>query len=241
MIVLHFAHQKLKPFNNNLIKKMKKQFTILTILILLIHTSSFGQDKPRFWDEVQTIKNYDKIYKPNTKSILFIGSSSIRKWGHLQQEFGSYNVINRGIGGAVIDEVILYLDDLVFPYQPRQIVIYVGDNDLQHEDETAGIILNKTKKLFNEIRKKLPEVPIVYISIKPSPARIQYQEKCKESNKLIAAFIKEQKNAQFLDVFPLMLNKGELMPELYIEDRLHMNLEGYKIWEKAIRSYLIKN
>lgn len=219
---------------------MKKQFIIFALLILSIQIS-FGQEKPRFWDDVQAIKNYDKIYKPNTNSILFVGSSSIRKWGNLQQEFGSYNVINRGIGGAVIDEMIFYLDDLVFPYQPRQIIIYVGENDLQHEDESPEIILNKTKKLFTEIRKKLPEVPIVYISIKPSPVRLQYLEKCKESNNLIASYIKQQKNAKFLDIFPLMLNKGELMPELFVEDMLHMNLKGYKIWEKAIRPYLIKN
>jgi lysophospholipase L1-like esterase len=226
----------------NPIKKeiMKKQLTLLAVLFLFIQFS-FGQEKPRFWDDVQTIKKYDKIYQPNKNPILFVGSSSIRKWDHLQQVFGAYNVINRGIGGAVIDDIIFYLDDLVFTYQPRKIVIYVGENDLPKEQETPEIILDKTKQLFTAIRKELPEVPIVYIALKPSPVRAKYLSKCKTTNDLIAAFIKEEKNASFLDVYSLMMKDGKMIPEIFVEDMLHMNSNGYKIWEKAIEPYLVKN
>lgn len=219
---------------------MKKQLALFTVLILFVQLC-FGQEKPRFWDEVQTIKKYDKIYTPNENSILFVGSSSIRKWDHLQQAFGGYNVINRGIGGAVIDDIIFYLDDLVFAYNPREIVIYVGENDLPNEQETPEIILNKTKQLFKAIRAKLPEVPIVYIALKPSPVRAKYLPKCKATNDLIAAFVKKEKNASFLDVYALMMKNGKTMPEIFVEDMLHMNLVGYRIWEKAIKPYLIKN
>jgi lysophospholipase L1-like esterase len=230
------------PINYNSVKKeiMKKQFTLLALLFLFVQFS-FAQETPRFWDDVQTIKNYDKIYQPNKNPILFVGSSSIRKWDHLQEAFGNYNVINRGIGGAVIDDIIFYVDDLVFKYQPREIVIYVGENDLPNEKETPEIILDKTKQLFNTIRAKLPDVPIVYIALKPSPVRAKYLQKCKESNDLIASFIKAQKNASFLDVYSLMMKDGKTMPEIFVGDMLHMNLTGYKIWEKAIKPYLIKN
>ena len=219
---------------------MKKQFTLLALLFLFVQFS-FGQDKPRFWEDVQTIKNYDKIYQPNKNPILFVGSSSIRKWDHLQQVFGTYNVINRGIGGAVIDDIIYYLDDLVFTYQPREIVIYVGENDLPREQETPEIILDKTKQLFTAIRAKMPKVPIIYIALKPSPVRAQYLQKCKATNDLIAKFVKGQDYASFLDVYSLMMKNGKTMPEIFVEDRLHMNLDGYRIWEKALKPYLIKN
>lgn len=219
---------------------MKKQLTLLALLFLFVQLS-FAQEKPRFWDDVQTIKKYDEIYQPNKNPILFVGSSSIRKWDHVQEVFGHYNVINRGIGGAVIDDIIFYLDDLVFAYKPREIVIYVGENDLPNEQETPEIILDKTKQLFNAIRVKLPEVPIIYIALKPSPVRAKYLQKCKESNDLIAKFIRSQDKASFLDVYSLMMKDGKTMPEIFVRDMLHMNLAGYKIWEKVIQPYLIKN
>lgn len=219
---------------------MKKQFTLLALLFLIVQLS-FAQEKPQYWDDIQIIKKYDKIYNPNENSILFVGSSSIRKWDHLQQAFGRYNVLNRGIGGAVIDDIIFYLNDLVFTYKPREIVIYVGENDLPNEKETPEIILNKTIQLFTAIHEKLPDIPIVYIALKPSPVRKQYLAKCKATNDLIESFIKKQKNASFLDVYSLMMKDGKMMPEIFVEDMLHMNLTGYKMWEKAIRPYLIKN
>jgi len=219
---------------------MKRLFNTFIVLLILIQIS-FAQDKPRFFDDVQTIKKYDKIYRPGTNAILFVGSSSIRKWDHLQQAFGSYNVLNRGIGGTVIDDIIFYLDDLVFKYKPRQIVIYVGENDLPREDETPEIILSKTVALYGAIRKKLPDVSIIYIGLKPSPVRAKYLEKCKASNALIREFIQKEKNAVFLDVYALMVKDGKMMPELFVEDMLHMNLDGYKIWENAIRPYLVKS
>ena len=218
---------------------MKKRFKILA-LFLILYQVSVGQEKHRFDEDVQVIKHYDQIYHPNAHSILFIGSSSIRKWDNLSQVFGNYNIINRGIGGAVIDDIMYYLDDLVFPYKPRQIVIYVGENDLPNEQETPEIILNKTIQLYNAIRVKLPDIPLVYISLKPSPVRIQYSAKCKATNDLIESFIKKQKNASFLDVYSLMLKDGKMIPEIFTKDMLHMNIEGYKIWEKAIKPYLLK-
>lgn len=181
------------------------------------------------------------MYSPAPHPILFIGSSSIRKWEHLQQAFGSYNVLNRGVGGTVIDDITFYLNDILFPYAPKQIVLYVGENDLPREKETADTILNKTIHLYKMIRAKLPNVPIAYIALKPSPSREKYSAKAIAANKLIKNFLAKEKNTAFIDVFTPMLDKnGKSRPELFVEDMLHMKPAGYAIWEKAVRPYLIK-
>lgn len=217
---------------------MKKLLFVAVALSLFLTASS--QDLPNFWDDVQAIKKFDGLYQTPPHPILFIGSSSIRKWDGLQVAFGNYNVINRGIGGAVISDVIFYLNDLVFPYQPRQIVLYVGENDVPNINLTADSILNQTKKLFHLIRAKLPNTPIIYISFKPSPSRDAFQPKASEAVRLIKDFIAHEKNVVFIDVYSLMLRNGKSRPELFVEDQLHMNAKGYKIWEKAIKRYLIK-
>ena len=219
---------------------MKKIFFTL-LLSQLVLLTAFSQSKPPFWDDVQTIKKYDKMFQPPVNPVLFVGSSSIRKWDDLTQVFAKYNALNRGIGGAVTDDITYYLDDIVFPYHPRQIVLYVGENDLPDPKTTADSVLNRTIRLFNSIRAKLPNVPILYISIKPSPSRDKFREKAVASNALIKKFINEQLDAKYVDIYPLMLTRdGQNRPELFVEDMLHMNAAGYAIWKKAVEKHLIK-
>ncbi|RFS22070.1 GDSL family lipase [Chitinophaga silvatica] len=207
----------------------------------LLVTGSFAQTYPRFEEDIRTIRNYDKIYAAPNKPILFIGSSSIRKWDDLERNFASYVVLNRGFGGAVTEDVIHYADDIIFPYNPRQIVIYVGENDLVEETATADTIFNRFKVLYTIIREKLPAIPIVYISIKPSPSRATFFEKAKAANLLISDYLKTQQRVVFVDIYPKMLDKnGNPRTELFLQDMLHMNKSGYAIWEKAIKPYLLK-
>ncbi len=181
------------------------------------------------------------MFQQPPNPILFVGSSSIRKWEHLQQAFGTYNVMNRGIGGAVIDDITFYLNDIVFPYKPRQIVLYVGENDVISNIATADTILNRTIRLYKGIRSRLPEVPIVYIALKPSPSRDKFMAKAINANRLIREYLSHEKNTAFVDIFSPMLKEGKSRPELFVGDMLHMNQQGYDIWEKALKPYLDLN
>src|ERR1700755_1910978 len=87
----------------SLINIMKKYLILLSFLGFIANLS-FAQVKPPYYADVQTIKAYDKMFKPQVHPILFVGSSSIRKWDDLQVAFGPYGVLNRGIGGAVISD-----------------------------------------------------------------------------------------------------------------------------------------
>lgn len=212
----------------------------IAILMCLLVATCMGcaQEKHPYDADIATIKKYDQVYEPAKDPILFVGSSSIRKWVHLQQAFGSYNVINRGIGGAVVDDITYYIQDLIFAYNPRQIVLYVGENDVPKENESPQVILDKTITLYKAIREKLPEVPIVYIGMKPSPSRDKFQEKCREANTLIQQFFAKEKNVVFVDVYTPMLKDGKSRPELFGPDMLHMNATGYAIWEAAVKPLL---
>jgi len=218
---------------------MRKFIFLVTALYLSI-LSAAAQVKPPFWDDVQTIKKYDQQFKPPVHPVLFVGSSSIRKWDNLTQVFAKYNALNRGIGGAVINDITFYLNDVVFPYQPRQIVLYVGENDIVNDKVTPDSVLNRTVLLYKAIRAKLPVIPIAYISIKPSPSRDKFRDKAFASNELIKKFLSGEPNTSFIDIFPKMLKGGQSRKELFVSDMLHMNSAGYAIWERAVKPYLIK-
>jgi lysophospholipase L1-like esterase len=76
--------------------------------------------------------------------------------------------------------------------------------------------------------------------MKPSPSRWHLADKMISANNDIRKFIKKQKNADFVNIWDSMLDKND-QPDstLFIEDRLHMNTKGYKIWQKAIQPELI--
>ena len=220
---------------------MKKRFFVLLLAVSCICNSSFAQGKPRYWEDVQTIKSYDRMYNPPASPIVFIGSSSIRKWDDAERTFAKNLVMNRGIGGAVVNDISFYLNDLLFAYKPRQVVIYVGENDLVDEASTPDSILNRTKVLFQLIREKLPNVPVVYISIKPSPSREKFLSKAIACNKLISSFLKADKHTVYVDIFtPMTTAAGKTRPELFVGDMLHMNAKGYEIWRKAVQPLLLK-
>lgn len=218
---------------------MKKYLSIIAFVVLFISATQ-AQNKPAFYDDVQTIKKYDQMFKPPVNPVLFVGSSSIRKWDDLTQVFAKYNALNRGIGGAVVNDITRYLNDIVFPYNPRQIVLYVGENDVVDDKVNADTVLNRTIILYKAIRAKLPTVPIVYISIKPSPSRDKFRDKVIGANALIKKFLSTEKNTVFVDIFPSMLKDGAGRTELYVGDMLHMNEAGYDIWRKAVKPHLLK-
>lgn len=223
----------------NISYKMKLLKTTLCLLLLSLCRLGYAQQLNTFDADIKTIQNYDKIYQAPDNAILFVGSSSIRKWDDLQEALGSYKVLNRGIGGAYINDITVNLKHLVFAYKVRQLVLYAGENDLAKNEETPDTILNRAVVLYRLIREKLPELPIIYIGLKPSPVRDKYRDKLIASNKLLQQFFAKEKNVEFLDVYPLMLNTdGSYRKDIFQSDMLHMNKTGYAIWENAIKPLL---
>jgi lysophospholipase L1-like esterase len=219
---------------------MKK---LLVLLFVLISIDLFAQNtKPPFWQDIQNFKHQDSLQRPPAHSILFVGSSSFTKWTDVQNYFPGYTIINRGFGGSSLPDVIRYEKEVIFKYQPKQIVIYCGENDLAASDTITGdLVFQRFKQLFSDIRKTLPNVPLVFISLKPSPSRWRLKEKQITANKLIEDYLKKQKNAQFVSVWNAMLGAdGKPKPDLFIEDNLHMNAKGYAIWQKLLQPYLMK-
>jgi lysophospholipase L1-like esterase len=217
---------------------MKKPVCLLIFSVLLAITV-FAQP---FKEEIVNFKKMDSLSFPGKHLILFAGSSSFRKWTHVQEAFPTHPIINRGFGGSTLPDLIYYANDILFPYDARQIVIYCGENDIAASDTvTAETILLRVKQLFALIRTRQPKTEIDFVSIKPSPSRIQFRQTVEKSNQLIQAFIAKQPHSKYINVFDAMLNPdGSIREDIFLEDRLHMNEKGYAIWTKIIGPYLKK-
>ena len=231
------SHRALAPGN------WIKLFKSFLFLLFFLGNIAIAQDtKPPFWEDIQAFKKQDSVSFPSKNAILFMGSSSFTMWKDVQDYFPKYKIINRGFGGSTLLDQIRYVKDVVFPYKPKQIVIYCGENDLASSDTvTAKMVYNRFRQLFNLVRNKLPNVPILYVSMKPSPSRQLLMGKMREGNTMIRNFLKSKKQTAFADVYKEMIDdEGKPIAELFLDDNLHMNKKGYAIWQKVIEPYLKK-
>ncbi len=212
------------------------------LLYLSVLPNGYTQETAPFYSDIQSFKKQDSLHFPPAHAILFIGSSSFTKWVDVQNYFPGYTIINRGFGGSSLPDVIRYADEIIFPYDPKQIIIYCGENDLAASDTiTANLVFLRFTQLFDMIRNHFPDVPIDYVSMKPSPSRIHLMPKMMDGNLMIKDFLKNKSNAAFIDVYHRMLNEqGTPLPGIFLEDNLHMNAKGYAIWAKTILPYLQK-
>jgi lysophospholipase L1-like esterase len=213
------------------------------ILLLLDCLGSFGQveDYP-FSSDIRKFQVSDSISPPPQDAILFAGSSSFTMWTDVQDYFEGYTIINRGFGGSTLQDLIHFAEDVIYPYIPKQIVIYCGENDIAYSDTVSGeMVIYRFMTLFGMIREKLPDVNIAYISMKPSPSRWHLSGKMITGNTAIKEFLSKEKNAGFIDIWDDMLDSNN-QPDsaLFLEDMLHMNAKGYEIWQRKIKPELMK-
>ncbi|MBS1746966.1 MAG: G-D-S-L family lipolytic protein [Bacteroidetes bacterium] len=219
-----------------------KRITCSVLFFCFVFSTHLFAQEPPFYNDIQLFKKSDSINPPMHHAILFIGSSSFTKWKDVQEYFPGYPIINRGFGGSSLPDLIRYADEIIYPYHPKEIVIYCGENDFTAEEkDMPQIVYDRFKTLFAMIRQHLGDIPVVYISIKPSPSRRKYWPGMVEANNLIKKYISNQKHANFVDVYKLMLNDNQqTKPEIFLSDSLHMNAKGYAIWQKAIQPLLVK-
>ena len=175
---------------------------------------------------------------PPHHAVVFVGSSSIVKWTSLQQDFPGVTVINRGFGGSELADSAFYAERIVTPYEPRVVVVYAGDNDLNAR-KTPEDVLASFKTFVAKVHGRLPDTRIVFIAMKPSPSRWKLREAFEKANAMIAAECAKNPRLRFVDVWHPMLDaKGQPRPELFVADMLHMNPAGYAIWTPLVAAEL---
>jgi lysophospholipase L1-like esterase len=215
--------------------------SFLTTLLYLCVFQSRANDKPDFgrWEkDIAAFEIKDKESPPPKSAVLFAGSSSIRLWD-LKKSFPTLEAINRGFGGSQIADTTHFAPRFILKAKPRIIILYAGDNDLA-AGKKAEQVSGDFQAFVQLVHKELPKTRIVFISIKPSPARWQLLDKQTKANELIETYCKKkQEGLVYLDVVkPMLGNDGKPRKELFVKDGLHLNEKGYELWTSLLKPYL---
>lgn len=212
------------------------RLALITALLFVPLISSATPDK---WIKaIDDLTRNDREHPPAPGGVVFVGSSSIAYWKDVAKDFPGIGAINRGFGGSELADSVFYADRIVIPYHPRAVVLYAGDNDLAAGKSPETVIAD-FHAFVAKVHGALPDARIVYIAIKPSPLRWALREKITQVNHAVADACSRESYLRFVDIYTPMLNaNGEPRPELFREDKLHMNEAGYTLWRPLVAAQL---
>lgn len=227
---------------------MLRSISAFCLSLILVHTltaddlvEKYRQAAVTKWaDDMKRIAKLDETEKDPDNAILFLGSSSIRLWSDIATDLKPWPVISRGYGGAKFSDLAVLAPQIVGPHKFRAAVIFVG-NDVTGEktDKTPEEIVKLFEHVVGTIRNHAPNATVFVIEITPTPKRWAAWDKIKAVNVALRKSCESGKDLHFIATANQYLNaEGGPMPELFKEDKLHQNRDGYARWSKLIQAEL---
>jgi hypothetical protein len=192
---------------------------------------------PRYEKEVLAFEALDRTSPPRKGQVLFVGSSTIVSWDPARY-FPDLPVVNRGLWGSALIDTLRLVDRIVIPYEPRLVVVYAGDNEID-AGVTSEDVAIQFERFIKAVHSKLPQTRIVIIGIKPSPQRWLTIDRARSANEAIRTLCSRDDRVAFLDVDGVMLGWDEKpRKELFLDDGLHLSAQGYQLWTTLLRPLL---
>ncbi|MDN4164490.1 GDSL-type esterase/lipase family protein [Cytophagales bacterium LB-30] len=202
---------------------------------MLLQKRSTPWDKD--WRLYQRQEQRSGIKKNGT---LFLGSSTIKRWKYLESQFRNHNPTARGFRGITIANVDSYFFPWIYPYQPKRVILYLGDNDI-----ATGLspleISRAYESLIQKFERYMPQTEVWVISVKPSPLR-RRMSKGKvilDTNARLKQMAESHTKVRYIDLYSLMVNsRGVPDPKYFVRNGLYLSKEGYKLWQKTLSEKL---
>jgi lysophospholipase L1-like esterase len=224
---------------------MKYHHTLLLTLPLLLAVAipGFAQKatSPERWEkDIAAYEVQDKTNPPPKGGIVFIGSSTIRRWTTLAQDFPEHKVINRGFGGSQIADAAKYADRIVIPYAPKAVFLRAGGNDI-NAGKSPEQVFADFQAFVAKVHAALPNTEVYFIGLSPTVARWKNVEKEKALNEMVKSFVPGKSNVKYVECYDMTLGPdGKPREDLFVEDKLHFNAEGNRLLADRIRPHLPK-
>ncbi|MBX2813243.1 MAG: hypothetical protein KTR25_15620 [Myxococcales bacterium] len=217
---------------------MSSRWIIFWLTLLGRVTQCWGYDASWRWHStIAEFKDEDKQTPPPQSPVVFVGSSTIRYWTTLAEDMASLVTIRRGFGGAHLDDVVHYAQDIILDYHPKAVVVYAGDNDI-HAGKTPERVYRDWRRLVQRVRVGGLDIPIFFISIKPSPQRWAEWTTSQMANKLVRDSCRRDDKLIYIDVASRMLTEKPPPKKWFAPDGLHLSSNGYALWVDTVKGVL---
>lgn len=215
---------------------------LLILLLSVISISAFAQyPHASLWTaDMNKFAAEDVVSGVQNDVVLFAGSSTFRMWSGLKTDFPNSKVLNRAFGGSMMTDLIYFFNQVVAPYNPHQVVLYEGDNDLHGTTKTPEEFMDDVITMTRLINIYFPNAKIAYVSIKPSPSRTASFAKYQAANVLMKSYADKVTYIDYIDTWnPMLKQDGTPETSYFGSDMLHMNASGYALWKTILTPFLI--
>ncbi len=216
-------------------------FTVLFPLQSDDPLAQYRKDAVARWEtDIQALEQLDRTETDPERAVLFLGSSSIRRWDSIAQDMAPYPVIRRGYGGAKYSDLAVFIDRLVKSHKFSAAAIFVG-NDVagKEDDKSPEEVLRLVRICVAQIHEHQPHAAVFLISITPTPARFAAWDKIKQVNATLAKYCNAEEGLHFINTADEYLNsQGKPIAEYFGDDHLHQNQAGYQVWSRIIKDGL---
>lgn len=213
---------------------MRQSILVASVFILCAAVFAKNVHNPSKWeDDIQAFEQSAREKSITQVDVLFIGSSSIRNW-KIDKWFPELKALNHGFGGSHIEDSVYYFDRIVTPHQPRVIVLYAGDNDINY-GKSPQRVFHDFKQFVQQMKEKTPSAKLIYIAIKPSISRWKLIRKIRAANHWVHQYCMSEPRLEFFNIDPPMIGPdGKPRPEIFVDDGLHLNETGYELWSSML-------
>ena len=152
--------------------------------------------------------------------------------------FGNRKVLNLGFGGDGTEHVLWRLrNGELDTVQPKLVSLMIGTNNSRSQSSEA--IVAGIEAILDELEARVPEAEVLLFSVFPRKAGKE-QTTLEAVNRELPRFA-ERSQVTHVDINDQFYTaEGELNPELYWRDMLHLITPGYQRWWASLEPYISK-
>lgn len=195
-----------------------------------------------------------KMFKKENQTIhdhpiVFFGDS-ITDRCDVKKYYPDKTILNRGISGNTVTDLMQRMQVSVYDAHPSKIVLLIGINDLMNIKRSAQETAEKYEELLRLLISHCKDIPILCQSVYPG-----YDAEKNRKNKglvfplqhlaseivTLNGYIKElcrKYHCTYIDVHTHLKNTDNTMISTYSDDGCHPNDAGYKKISDILKAYL---
>ncbi len=194
----------------------------------------------RWENDIAELEKLDLAESHADDAILFIGSSSIRLWDKIDDQMQPYQVIKRGYGGAKFSDLAVFAKRLIQPHPYRAMVVFVGNDISGSPDDRTPEEVEALARYVCEVSQAHQRgAPIFIVEVTPTPLRFAHWPRICGVNSALRQLALTTPNIYFVATAQNYLTANKQpRAELFRDDRLHQNDNGYVLWSSLIKRKL---
>ena len=185
------------------------------------------------------VRSFEAQPAPRASQVFIIGESDIRDWHKVQEQLAPVAVVARGLEGASVQTLRLYLDRLALDYQPSAVVIAAGQNEAELGAPAAGL-MRAHRSIVATVRERAPDASVYLLGLKPTPANWASWHQIQHVNGLLRTHCQASRQCQYIDVSEVLMDDSGPKEAYFQEDGEHLSAAGYEALAGAIRPILLE-